>query len=164
MCTAALPVLNASLSSLLRAAHMDSMSEELQGNRAGRWVLLHLPRQDSIYPLPAGPAVLLPPPQGLGASVPPRSSSSEAFSLCPCQVAVGLLKNSAALGSFCRITADVIKLGLPPEMGISASLTFIVSQQICSSPCRSAGGFSADCPRPFVSGSPRFAHKSHLPV
>lgn len=58
------------------------------------------------------PAVLSSSPQDLGASVLPSSSRFEALGLSSSYVAVGLLKNSAVLGSFCRITTDVAKHSL----------------------------------------------------
>lgn len=111
----------------------------------GGWMLPELARHKSACSPAAlmAPAALLPSAQDLGAPALPRSSRFEALGLSSRYIAVGLLKNSAVLGSFCRITTDVAKHGLAPELCISefrlpllsnVSLTFIVLQQAHSSP------------------------------
>lgn len=106
----------------------------------------------SVFPaVLMAPARLLPSPKDLSAAVLPKSSRFEVLGLSSCYIAGGLLKVSAVLGGFCRITPDVTKHSLALEMCISefrlpllcnVSLTFIVVQQSHSTPWQASWGLS----------------------
>lgn len=144
-----LPVVNCLLCLIAwsGAAHVEvgtgSVSGEWEGNCAARWMLRSWRGRNMYSPaVLTALALFLFSPQDLGACVLPRSSRFEALGLSSCYIAVGFLKNSPVLGSFCRITTDVAKRGLTPKMCSSefrlpllsnVSFTFIILQQTHSS-------------------------------